>query len=358
MRIVAWPAFANKEVNPYNSLLYSALNNLGVNVIEAKRVANNPFIPFDILHLHWPEYPLSEGLPKLITGLIRVFALTLLAKMRGAKVVWTVHNLRPHERRWPKLEPLFYKWLVTVVDGAIFLSKRTAALVREDPLLRPLLHKPWVVIPHGHYRDAYPSPPSREKAREQLGLDDGARVLLFFGQMRPYKGIEQLMEAFRCVRDPDVRLLIAGKPSSPAYAECLRNRATEDHRIVFLPGFFAEREVPVFFAACDVVVLPYTSILNSGSVLLALSFEKPVLAARLGSLPEIAKGLEEGWVMLYDPPLTGEHLRKRLLTPPGSKELLERVLWELRWDRIAEGTLDFYRQVASCSSKVGGSPLR
>ena len=70
MRVVAWPAFANKNGNPYNYFLYSALAKLGVKVIEAKSLfRHNPFASFEVLHLHWPEYPLSQKFSKLVRGL-------------------------------------------------------------------------------------------------------------------------------------------------------------------------------------------------------------------------------------------------------------------------------------------------
>ncbi len=346
MRVVAWPAFANKNGNPYNYLLYSALAKLGVKVIEAKSLfRHNPFASFEVLHLHWPEYPLSQNFAKLVRGLSLVFGVIALAKLRRAKVVWTVHNLRPHEERWPMCVPWFYKALVKVVDGTIFLSHKTVDLIKEDPLLHPLLEKPWEVIPHGHYRDVYPLVPDKEKARQQLGFGSNERILLFFGQVRPYKGIEQLIEVFKQLDDANVKLFIAGKPWTSEYGESLKAKAAGDPRIHFALRHFADEEIPSLFASSDSVVLPYASILNSGSVFLALSFERPVLAPNLGSLPEIAKRVGEYWLMLYNPPLSVKHLQMRLSLPAMTTDVLEQAMAEWSWDHIARQTAHFYQRV-------------
>lgn len=346
MRVVAWPAFANKAANPYNYLLYSALIKKGVEVIEARLLfRESPHKSFQILHLHWPEYPLSQDPPRLMLGLLRVFAAIAWAKLRGAKVVWTVHNLRPHEETWPSIVPLFYKILVKSVDGSILLSQNTIDLIKKDALLHPLLDKPYSVIPHGHYRDLYPIFSDYVGAKRSLGLSESAFVFLFFGQVRPYKGIEQLIDAFKNHGDSRARLLIAGKPLNEEYASLLREMAKGDSRILFLLRYFPDEDLPTLFAASDAVVLPYASILNSGSVFLALSQRKPVLAPKLGSIPEIAGKVGEEWLMLYEPPLSSQLLEQRILTLPESPEALDYAMEEWNWNRIAQLTLEFYRKV-------------
>jgi len=154
------------------------------------------------------------------------------------------------------------------------------------------------VVPHGHYIGAYPHDIDETTARARLGLDADARVFLCFGQVRAYKGIPELLAAFRALRRSDVRLVIAGKPVDRAVADMVAAAAARDSRIVAHLAHVDDAEVQHYFEAADWVVLPYRDVLTSGSALLALSFERPVVAPRRGCLAELERS--DG-VLGYEP---------------------------------------------------------
>jgi glycosyltransferase involved in cell wall biosynthesis len=109
-----------------------------------------------------------------------------------------------------------HRLLFELCDAVICHCEAAAGSVAEayelDPELRRRLH----VIPHGNYIDVYPNTLSRAEARSRLGLPEGARVLLFIGAVRAYKGIEELLAAFRTLDEPNARLVVAGSPRRPS----------------------------------------------------------------------------------------------------------------------------------------------
>ena len=122
MKVLAWPAFNYKPFNPYNWLLNTNLQELDVEII--------PFSPFNVLikrydiwHMNWPAENVLRGVR--ISSYLRFlyfFFLLLVAKMKGAKIVWTGHNHQLHDSKNPKLEPLFWKWFDYFVDAESILS--------------------------------------------------------------------------------------------------------------------------------------------------------------------------------------------------------------------------------------------
>jgi glycosyltransferase involved in cell wall biosynthesis len=116
--------------------------------------------------------------------------------------------------------------------------------------------------------------------------------------MRPNKGIEQLLSAFAALPDERTRLVIAGAPGpATEYVEGLRASAAQDARVLFRAEWIPEERVQGYFAAADVAVTSFARVLTSGSVMLALSFGKPVIAPAAGCLPEVVPP-DAGW--LYD----------------------------------------------------------
>ena len=155
------------------------------------------------------------------------------------------------------------------------------------------------VVPHPNYIGVYPGNPTREEARAALDLPPGATTFLCFGQMRPNKGTEILLEAFARLEGQALRLVIAGAPGRDQdYVEHLHRQANQDPRIMFRAEQIPDDQVQTYFAASDIAVMTFDRVLTSGSVVLAMSLGKPVIAPRKGCLPETIPA-DAGW--LYDP---------------------------------------------------------
>lgn len=294
-------------MNPYVRLLQEALQEEGlvcsvVDGISPRRVRSLQGTA-GIWHLHWLELLYtSKSFAHSIRSLAIVLAGLVLAKHGGGKVVYTVHNVSPHEQRFPLLGRIANTILFALADALHVHDKQAKqAVVRAYPLIMSWYNKcgkKIYIIPHGSYIGAYPDYCTREEARAHLGLDEQAFVYLFLGQVRRYKGIEDLVTAFGQLWDGKCQLMIVGHVYDATYA-------TELHKLIEnQPGvrakfeYVPDPEIQYFMKACDVCVLPYRDVTTSGAAILAFSFGKPVIAPALGGFLELVSE-ERG--ILYDP---------------------------------------------------------
>ena len=299
---------------------------------------------YDLWHVHWPDDFLSY--PSAAKAWIYVAAELLLfwaARLRGARLVWTVHDLGPHESRHPRLEALFWRAFIPMVDGIVSLSEAAReAAQRQFPTLRDV---PSAVVPHGHYRMAYPDAVPSVEARAELDLPEQARVATFIGRIRPYKNVPRLVDTFRQWDDADARLIVTGNPTSEALRERILHRADGDSRIRTDLRFIEEREMPVVLGAADLVVLPYDDIMHSGTALLALSFDRPVLVPDHGAMSELQAQIGPDWVRTYEGELTPDVLTKALTWAETPERPDRAPLGNLEWERLARQTAELYHRV-------------
>lgn len=294
---------------------------------------------YDVFHIHWPDLHLqARSSLRAFVKHARLALLFVFLRLRNTRIVWTVHNLAPHERHLPVGEWLFPLWFPRLCTHVIALTKNgLAAAVARYPALR---NKAAAVIPHGHYREAYPSALSRSHCRDQLGLEHRF-TFLFFGHIRPYKNVPLLIEAFRKLPRQDVQLVIVGQPGHMMETDQLNKLVADDPRIRLSLGFVPDDKVPLYLGSSDVVVLPFRSVLNSGSVFLALSFNRAVLAPKLGSLPEIQSNVGAQWITLYEGQLTTEHLLQTMNSSGiGEHDIADLTAYD--WTTIGKRTVDLY----------------
>jgi beta-1,4-mannosyltransferase len=343
LRVLAAPAFRNRALNPYNALLYAAVARVGVAVDDLSPRALLRLRP-DVLHLHWPEY--LFGAPGLWRSVLQALAFVLVIsglRRRRTRVVWTIHNLRGHDRWHERLEGTMWRWFVRRVDGYIALTPGgQAAAVARFPDLRS---RPGFVIPHGHYRDEYPHAVTRGEARDALGLPRGARVVGFFGAIRAYKNVPELIAAFRSVPGDGWRLLVAGQPATAELAAALRRGADDDRRIRLDLDYVARERVQLYLRAADLLVFPYSDVLNSGSALLALSFDRPVLVPERGAMAELRQAVGEQWVRTYRGALAAATLVEAMSWAETVPRDADRLRALLDWDAIARQTVLAYEAV-------------
>jgi glycosyltransferase involved in cell wall biosynthesis len=235
---------------------------------------------------------------------------------------------------------------VTALSDAIIAHSPSAAdqIGREFDVESDKLR----VIPHGHFRDWYPDDVDRKPAREYLGLGSGP-VFLFFGQIRPYKNVPSLVEAFHRLADESAELVVAGKPVDEQISRRLRDAAGESDRIHLRNEFIPDDEVQYYFRACDAVVLPYRDILTSGTAVLAMSFGRPVIAPGHGPLQDLI-GEDAG--VTYDADADDARLRSVLEWASGhlaeleaSGEAAGRRADDWGWASIGQATRSLYDEI-------------
>ncbi|GAA4170383.1 glycosyltransferase [Gryllotalpicola koreensis] len=347
--VEAEPAFRTEHANPYTARLYRSMAGLGVTVRDLSywRLAT---ARLDIVHLHWPELTFLSGHRswRSAARLTLFFGALRLARRRGTRLVWTVHNVVDHEQRsTPALRARLRRLLGANVDGILSLSASGVDAARRS--YPELAGRPAFVTPHGHYRADYDFSATRAGARARLGLDGEGLVAASVGQLRPYKNVPHLLEVFRAAGG-EARLAIAGRPSSDAERTAITDAAAGDPRIVLDLAFQSAQRVADWLCASDLVVLPYRAIENSGSAILALSASRPVLVPRLGAMGELAALVGPSWVRSYDGELDAAVLADALAWARDEPRPGVADLSALEWDAIAAATLDAYRAVLGRAS--------
>lgn len=342
MRVLASPYLEWFESNPIQSLLYAAMKkrNVQVSAFSTCRLLHESW---DVWHLHWPESLINKTKSRdIIIALLKFWVKLKLAHFKRTKVFWTAHNLQPHERGRPLFEWIFWRIFLPNVDGIICMSKLgRQQLCFEHSRARSI---PMFVIPHGHYRGAYPDVVNKTEARKALQVGTDEFVMTFIGQIRQYKGIVSLICCFYRAAVTNAQLLIAGKPFDEALLQEVRDAALLSSNVRLFPNFIAQNEMQYFLRATDLVVLPYKEISNSGSAILALSFDRPILVPSLGALAELRDLVGPDWVRLYEGDLNPEIIRNAIEWTK-SRQTGSNVaapLDNLNWDRIAQLTVNAF----------------
>jgi glycosyltransferase involved in cell wall biosynthesis len=336
-QILAWPGLNFTESNLYNHQLYTSLKRLGVQVTDFD-IRNFFFSDYQVWHLHWPEIFLSDT--SWVRAFIKTAALFVLmgiAKLRGKKIVWTVHNLAAHEHYHKTLERVYWKYFPGAIDGYICLAESSQrSAIQKYPALN---NKMGCVIPHGHYRVSYQAETDREACKQKLGLNPGLKTLLYFGSIREYKNVPALLVEFKKLPRERYQLVVAGKPNTERLKQEILGLAGEKKDVFLFPEHIEHAEIASFFCAADLVVLPYSEILNSGVALLALSLNRPVLGPCLGAFPELSDRVGQQWVHTYAGEFRAEYIEQALGDLPAGHECVDLSFYD--WDKIARATRAF-----------------
>jgi len=337
------------QTNPYQQLLSAALRDRGVDVTPADR--HGPFLPWefltpgqpDVVHFHW-LHPYLLGRNAVFTFLKGFVFLVqvLLLQLLGVRVVWTAHNLTEHNPRNPRIERALKHLTVRMIDVVIVHCESVEDRLLETYWLPERYRHRLSIVPHGHYRDTYENDVSRERAREELGLDDEF-TFLFFGRVCEYKNVTGLIEAFAGIDAPNARLIVAGNPRDEDIRNRVERAAACDDRVRTSLEFIPEARVQYYMNAADVVTLPFEEIVTSGSAILAMSFANPVVVPDVGCITSVVP--EDGGFTYPDD--GSEALAAALertmdadLDAVGNANLA--AVDQFDWARIADETADLY----------------
>ena len=274
---------------------------------------------------------------------VRVFRLPL-------KFIYTVHNVLPHEILTG--EKFAYRRLYAAAAGLITHSN--VSRNRILAMMGPGFKTPIKVIPHGHYGEMVRDEQmTRTRAREMLDLQD-YNYIVFFGTVRPYKGVQDLLRAVaECSPWPaDLKVLIAGQPGHGITTRDILELGSKPvirERVELKLQYFPEKLIPAIFKIADLIVLPYLDIDQSGILMAAMAAGRPVLCTPVGAFPETVH------------PAIGflaADTSKRALTQALQAALADRDSWQamgarartdaelkFSWDTIATETIEFYQTI-------------
>ena len=285
---VAWLHWPLDNHNPYQPLVYSRFAERGLVPIRLAHLSTLdgllPALPAGtpvVLHLHW-LYGVTAGSTSAAeaAGRVRRFADRIAALKAGqVRLVWTVHNVLPHETGYPEAELELRRLMMRSADVVHLMSADQEPLLTEAYGATP---NRVVVVPHPSYLGAYPDWADRSAARAQLGIPDQLRVLATIGQVRPYKGYHAFLQALDRVhrRDPAIRWLVAGTVREEGDWQEFITAVAVHPAVLCFPNYIPADDLQFFLRAADAAVFPYVRSLNSGAVALAASFGLPAYVSR------------------------------------------------------------------------------
>jgi D-inositol-3-phosphate glycosyltransferase len=298
----------------------------------------------DVVHLH-------------STNPIALAYLMLLRRL-GLPVAVTAHVVTAHERTpvQDAVSRRIHETSPLVIAHSDFDRRRLLEEFAIDP-------DRVVVIPHGEYgffgHDA--TVPDREAARRSLGLEPHHEVALFFGYIREYKGLDLLFDAWPAIVEarPAARLVVAGDPvrldaARRAQLEDWATRLGAIYRFAYVPF----SDVTRYFAAADAIVMPYRHVSQSGVLFLALSLGLPIVATRVGGLPEVLRDGESALLVEPESPAALAQALARVLADADLRRRLSdggrRVAGRHSWTSIAEQTESAFRQLIDRATDATG----
>ena len=257
-------------------------------------------------------------------------------KNHHTKIVCIADNIIPHEKRLG--DTAFTTYFVRPVDAFITMSKKV--LLDLEKFVK---NKPALFIPHPLY-DNFGDKISKAEARQKLGIAMEDKVILFFGFIRKYKGLDILLEAMRLLKDQgqDIKLMIAGEfyDDRKMYDEVIARLGIHD-KLILHTVFIPDSEVKYYLCATDCVVQPYRSATQSGVTPLAYHFEKPMIVTNVGGLPDLVPDKVSGLVAAPEPGDIAEKITEFFRL--GESYFLPHLREEKKkytWNNMVQGVLD------------------
>lgn len=216
-------------------------------------------------------------------------------KNRHTKIVCIADNVMPHEKRIGDIP--FTNYFLKSPDAFVTMSEK----VLSD--LRQFTNKPAQLVQHPLY-DNFGEAISKTEARKFLGLKDNDKIILFFGFIRQYKGLDLLLKAMadERIRKENIKLLIAGEfyEDDKPYLQLIKENHLQN-QVILKTNFIPDSEVKYYLCSGDCVVQPYKNATQSGVTPLAYHFEKPLIVTNVGGLPSLVPHEKVGLVCEPEP---------------------------------------------------------
>jgi glycosyltransferase involved in cell wall biosynthesis len=361
MRILVLP---REETNPYQDLLYGEMRRRGVRIsylarLTPSQTVNLLLLPVElamrrlggarVVHLHWayafglPLSGRSRSVKRATEAWFVIWLWTL--RLLGMHLVWTAHNVLPLGSVFTD-DVRARRRLVAACDLVIAHSKATLEQLAD----LGIVPRRSAVIPHGPFESAV-----EPAALRTPGHGEGPRQLLFFGKIRPYKGVDILLTAFAALPpDLDVHLTVAGEcGDGPVRTELTRLAGQSGERVTLQLERVPDADVTRLLQQADAMILPYRGITTSGSGVLALCHGRPLVVPDLPGLAE----LPDDAVIRYDGTVQGltDALTSIVLADASvlakMSSAANAYCAAISWSEIAEKTLMAITEMLGCETE-------
>lgn len=310
---------SENEGNKYIEIMVRPLRENGYQVYPLDGFLSGwtHFRSIRLVHLNWFENVDDSSFLRAFRSFVRkMFVLSVIHWSRK-KLVWTMHNRTSHEKKLGFFSRTITKFLVKWSDRIVIHNHLSAKILSEKSpkAATKLFH-----LPHPDFIGIY-GPPIKQREntpKEVLSL-------LFIGAVKPYKNIELLINAVQPFSD-QVSLTIAGEPNPASYGETISRLASSAGNIRLILDFIPDAELPRVIGESDLLILPYDlkSSLNSGTALLAFSYQKTVICPEIGTIEDLEEAKQ--YVFHYQYSTEEEHLQSLIGQIGKALELKEKDL--------------------------------
>ena len=281
--------------NPFQSLYYSKFLENGIVPIGTNNLSNVASIRWPgkmFLHLHWLGNIIGDTENSDIANQrIEEFLQQIdTMKDNGFSIIWTVHNILPHDA---VLQDCQIKLRVELVKRCDIIHTMCEDTVQLSEAFFSIPEDKVVNVPHPTYETFYPTQYSDLESRFQLNINHDEFVFLFFGSIQAYKGLHDLVRAFKELdskTDKKLKLIIAGKVYNQSNFKTIKNEIDVSENIALFQNRIPNEDVQHYFKAANVCVCPYRITLNSGVAHLSHTFGTPVIGPNVGGFKELLSG--------------------------------------------------------------------
>ena len=321
MKVAMYPSRLRQNENPYFCVLVPRLKGQQIDLFEFNIFSILVRRP-DIIHIHWPERIIKGKFTRRFAALAYIHAWIMISAIKylrkgGAKIVWTAHNLKPHDLpspahklAWDYLELNFF----SLIDGVVIFFPNAETQVKSRyPILSAAR---FALIPHHNYIEHFASLSSNRRIREEFRIPPDSRFLFSFGLLREYKNLVNLVKVFSRL-DMKYVLIIAGKGDLLVEDEIRRTiSSSQSNNINFVNQELTDHELADFIREADFCIFNFSDSFNSGSVLTSLSLATPVIAPCKGATEYIRSQVGEQAYRSFANDITPQDLLRLVESAP------------------------------------------
>lgn len=262
----------------------------------------------------------------------------VVKRNKKTRILVICDNVLPHEKR--SGDKIFTRYFFKVVDFFIVLSNKV-----KDDLLLIKSNAKYKILPHPIYSN-FGEPVEKIEAKKKLGLTD-KNLILFFGFIRDYKGLDVLLKSMSELRNEDIKLIVAGEfyTDKDKYLNLINELKIKDKVYLYI-DFIPTSEVKYYFSASDAVILPYKDATQSGIVQIAMNFRKPVIATNVGGLGEVVLSNQTGFIVDKDNPKALAEAIRKFYRENRENEFVRNVDNEVEkysWKKFVNGIMEISR---------------
>jgi beta-1,4-mannosyltransferase len=287
---------SNNSNNPYYTMIGDYMSNKGFNFrysTDVEEIMELIEEKITIIHIHQlsPFYQTDDRDESKLKAL-KILDQFRDIKSKGAYLVFTMHNPLPHNRIHVEIDEMVNKGIYTLADAIIVHGK----YVKEFLITDQNVTKPIFVVLHPSYKEYYGIKSNKEQARKDLGLHKDAVIFGNIGNIKPYKGLEFIIKSFEKFskqhKSKDIHLYLAGAAKDKNYLESLKKISGSMDNVTILNRNLTESELITSVSALDYSIFAFKDIWASGSVVLSISYDVPVIVPEMGCMGDYVK---HGW---------------------------------------------------------------